>query len=373
MLIVFAGHSIFLMSASTPPLVVRASDLAVNVCVPMFMCISGMTMWYLLMHHPGEPRRTAYRYAKRALLLLAGCHIMITLGTWPLYWDKHSLLEVFWRRWHITDAIAFCMFLAPVLIMKLDDTKRLLLAVALLLGSRTIASFWHPEATALGFVKELLFGSNDYDSTPVLLNIYPMVPFLATFLLGTVLLPALLRRLEEGGPKSAIMFLYRTSSVLLALGGIGVLAYLGLHKLLDHQRHADILAFFYPSRVWTLLPLQCAVGALFLIFIIWRYLSRKQYSRLDFVLTVFGRTSLFAYVAQYFVIQAIPAAAGCAGAVPMLIWAPLVVLLAAVMFLVSFAYARFRGYVAEGEYRAVQASVSGPPVSCQVLERAANG
>jgi hypothetical protein len=63
-------------------------------------------------------------------------------------------------------------------------------------------------------------------------------------------------------------------------------------------------------------------------------------------------------VVQCFVVQAIPATLDWVGHVPLKLFAPLVLVFICVMFSLSYAYARTRGYVAEGEYQLPHASIS---------------
>jgi len=370
-LLLFAIHSLILVSDTTPPWLVAAAYRILYVCIPMFMCVSGMTMWYLLAGRQGDTKRTVRRYAVRGVWLLVWCHVLITLGTWPLTWDKESFLDVLLLRWHITDAIAACLWLGPWLIFRLDDRRRLALALVLLVGSRLLATFWHPAIGGMGFAQEFLFGQNDYAKTTALLNVYPVGPYLAMFLLGTVLFPFVQRRIQEGGVGKAVRFLVVLCLALMVMGAAAVAVYVGLRRALDAKEYADLLAFFYPTKTSALLPLYLAATGLLLAVVLWWNLSQRRYTKLDFVLTVWGRTALFAFVVQYFVIQAIPTLLGWRGEVPIILCGPLVLVFCAILFLVSYAYARVRGYVAAGEYDAIRASLADSPAASPPAARKA--
>jgi uncharacterized membrane protein len=351
-------HGTILITCNAPPWLAKDLRLALDLCILMFMVVSGMAMWWSITGRRRDLSRTAWRYAARGAWLLVGCHVLITLGVWPLYWDKYTFLDILLLRWHITDAIAFCLWLGPWLVLRLNDAKRLALALVLLLGSRAIAAFWHPPVAGLGFAKEFLFGVNDY-SAGYLLSTYPVGPYLAMFLLGTVLFPFVLEKVREGGPRKAIRGIASLSPVLLGVGGVAVAAYVGLRSVLDAEKYADLLAFLYPSVTWARLPLYLSAGGLLLGAVMWRSLCQRRYRRLDFALTIWGRTSLFTFVVQYFVIQAIPAALGWVGSVSIGLFGPLILVFAGILLLLSYAYARARGYVAAGEYRAIRACIEG--------------
>ena len=369
-LILFIDHANVLISHDAPPWLARVVQGVFDVCISMFICVSGMTMSHLVADRKGNVGQTVRRYAVRGIVLLVGCHVLITLGIWPLYWDERSFAEILLLRWHITDAIAFCLWLGPLLVLRLDDTKRLALVFVMLVGSRAIAAFWHPQVAGLGIAKEFLFGANDYDSSTHLLNAYPVGPYLAVFLLGTVVFSFVQRRIRESGPKGAIRLVAGLSVAVLAVGGASVAAYLGMRSALDAERYGDLLAFMYPSQTWGRLPLYLGATGLLLAAVLWRYLSRRRYTRLDFALTVWGRTSLFAFIVQYFVIQSIPAMLGWVGGVPVALLGPLVLAQVGILFLVSYAYARAKGYVTAGEYHTIRACVLGSqgtqtPSDCQ--------
>ena len=161
--LLFFNHAVVLLDQSLPTWVQVAVFRSSDVCIPMFMCISGLTMAYMLRRGGCPPAAVRRRYEQRAIPLLLVTHVLITIGIWPLYRDEHGILTLFIRRWHITDAIALCLLLGPPLILYLSDRWRLILAVVLLIACRGTTAFWHPESRIVAGFKELFFGIDDYD------------------------------------------------------------------------------------------------------------------------------------------------------------------------------------------------------------------
>ncbi len=358
--LLFVNHGIEVLSKSTPEwcrtVLYRASDF----CIPMFMGIAGLTMAYLLTRSGRDVRSVARRYVRRAVELLVGAHVAITIGTWPLYWSEYSFLDIFLRRWHITDAIAVCILAGPPLILALSDRARLIIAILIPIGCRAITAFWHPDAVALGAAKELLFGIDDYDPSPTLFNVYAIFPYLSMFLFGTLLATPVVNAIRDAQVPRLVRRLFVLSAALFATGAAAVGGYMLLRRQLDPQVHGDWLGFFFPSKITTLLPIYLAMATVLIALVIWRIEHQHRFAWLDFGLTVFGRTSLFAYISQYYLIQGAPAILGIVGAVPLWLFFPLMALFTLIMFVACYYYARLKQYVRTGDFQSIRERVTRP-------------
>lgn len=360
MLMVFINHGIVWFGPQTPGWIVAATFRASDFCIPMFMAISGMTMAYLLAWSTRGPSTIRRRYIRRGMSLLVVGHVLITLGIWPMYWHERTLLDVFLLRWHITDTIAVCLFLAPPLIMRLSAGQRLAWAVGLIVTCRAVSAFWIPANPLMGGFQEFLCGIGDYNPSPVLDTAYPLGPCLAMFLLGTILGPMYQAAVGSG---TLMPFLKRFAIVLSGLFVLGTamtLAYVFcLRNVLDPVQHRSLLGFFYPSRVSVLMPVYLAVGGAILMAVVLSADHWRHFGPLTFALVVIGRTSFFAYVVQYFLIQGIPTTMGLTHSVRPWQFPPLMVFFAALMFLICYTYARWKGIVPPGEYNILREQIRG--------------
>lgn len=362
MLMVFLNHGIVWLDSGTPRALVATIYRASDFCIPMFMAISGMTMAYLLQRSTRSPSCVRRRYLRRSLYLLVVGHVLITLGTWPMHWHDQTFTELLLGRWHITDSIAICLFLGPLLIGRLSVQQRTILAVILPALCRAVTAFWDPASPVIKGLREFLCGINDLDPSPVLQNTYPLGPYLAMFLLGTVLGPFYQAAVWD---RALVPFLKRLGVVLLGLFVLGMtltLVYvLYLRTALDPAQYENLLAFFYPSKISALMPVYLAMGgAIFLVVALWVDLWHR-FGPLTFSLVVLGRTSFFAYIVQYFLIQGVPTILDLTHSVRPWQYLPLVVFFTALMFLICYVYARSKGIISRGEYRILRERIRGLP------------
>ncbi|HEY0190206.1 MAG TPA: heparan-alpha-glucosaminide N-acetyltransferase domain-containing protein, partial [Kofleriaceae bacterium] len=98
-----------------------------KVASPTFMVLSGMMAGFLYAMRPDSFRATRVRLADRGLFFLTFGHVVIALAHEPrlgrLDW---AMYEVF-----ITDTIAFCIIVGPLLVEALRPRTRLMLGAAL--------------------------------------------------------------------------------------------------------------------------------------------------------------------------------------------------------------------------------------------------
>ncbi|HMK56996.1 MAG TPA: hypothetical protein VK448_10210, partial [Dissulfurispiraceae bacterium] len=112
----------------------------------------------------------------------------------------------------------------------------------------------------------------------------------------------------------------------------------------------QIFSALFPNQTGLLLPGY--FGALIWLFIIGvrRIHYSGQYSRSLWVLSVFGRTSLFTYVVQFAVVESIPALLGYTGKLGVAGFLFLFTIGLIVIFVISFSYGRMRGWLKENDY-----------------------
>ena len=100
------------------------------------------------------------------------------------------------------------------------------------------------------------------------------------------------------------MYLAGAASCALAVGLVA-LWLLGRYHL-PVLSVPEVRTFLYPDYHFTLYPIYLGTAMLGMAFLV----RRQSVSRIERVFEVFGKTSLFTYVVQYFVVQTLPWALG---------------------------------------------------------------
>ncbi|HEY0192981.1 MAG TPA: heparan-alpha-glucosaminide N-acetyltransferase domain-containing protein, partial [Kofleriaceae bacterium] len=270
-----------------------------KVASPTFMVLSGMMAGFLYAMRPDSFRATRLRLADRGLFFLTFGHVVIALAHEPrlgrLDW---ALYEVF-----ITDTIAFCIIVGPLLVEALRPRTRLMLGAALFVASWVVMQLWPVAWHAwwrAAIVGELTPGPT-YRA-----NIYtfPVLPWFAVYLASTSLGTAFAARLKREGQVGAARLIHRIGGAAVLLGLVGA-------KLGAMAREAG--AIDPEGLAATLLSLSCKrpPGPVYLVFhagvgllLLAATMAVDRLGRLDGwlrITTRMGRTSFFLFVVQFFV------------------------------------------------------------------------
>jgi len=326
-----------------PPLyqvLVRVSSIASIT----FMFISGTMISYFLFS--GRSFRDVYtRYTRRALLLLACCHVLIRLSAYPTFADSVVFFEYILLYFPITDTIALCLLLAPFILIRTGPKSLMALILILLIVSPVIAVYYQPDSILLKAAKEFLFGQF-HKTTPTLHVFYPLFPWLAVFLCGSYTGRRLAQvRTGKISAGRVISSMRRRAVLLIILSIILTLAY----KLFKGQFAGIIdprlFEAFYPTRTTALLPAYLAAIWILFSFLVVLIDEKDRLIKFSRLLTVFGRTSLFTYVSHYLFAWSIPALLGWKQAFNIFRFIPILLLCLAVCWITSYAYARWRGWL----------------------------
>jgi len=264
-----------------------------------FSSISGILFGYFLITRASSMRRVVRRYASRAALLILVAHPLISLALYGPRGSRPTLIDFSLRTIYVTDVFAFIfVFLVPVL-PRVAARARLAVGIALIVASRFVLLIPAPTRGLL-LVRELLAGP-DLPGPTVLLSDYPMLSIVGMFLVGTWIGDRFALAERAGTLAQFARTLRRTVPCLLA----GTAAMLGIWAACRwHVAGVDapqLRKALYPSYLLTTYPLYLA-GTLFLMAL---FMSHTNGAIGRFFL-VFGRTSLFTYVLQYYVVQTLP-------------------------------------------------------------------
>jgi uncharacterized membrane protein len=318
-----------------------------------FVWISGTVFSYFL-YSASDPAKTCRRYAARAAFLILIAHPAINLAslgfTMPVKESSlgySALLSQLVFGFPITDTIAVSLLLAPFFIRGIAPLKRGLVILLMLFITPLFVAFINPHQLPILLVKEALFG---VIGEPRLFW-WPLIPWLAIFLTGSFMGQTL--ALAKQGKlfyDNLVQTMYKTGLVLVLISILLTSGYKLIKVAFMDDWNPNIFAALYPKQTTSLLP--CYLGLLYLIFakLVHRIEIAGNYDRLLWFLSVFGRTALFTFIVQFTVVESVPALLGLRGNIGLTGFLNLFIIGSCVVWLLSFAYGRMRGWVSEHDY-----------------------
>jgi hypothetical protein len=268
------------------------------IATPAFIIISGVTLGYV---HASAPERFgAFRrkLLDRGLFLLTAGHVLIYLSHVHIAGGLGPGL-----RWaFITDTIGVNIIVGPMLVGWLRPRARIAMAAALFVLTWALVTYWHPAGLAGRIAHDGLFGPS---GTSVFTDVFPLVPWFAVYFaastLGEGLASARRGQAEDG-----------MTHLLVGLGLAGLAGVLALRVA-----RAVIVPMNLPvvsEAIWELsspfgklpptLAYLLAFGSLGLLLLaLFVVLERRaEFASVLEGFSVVGRTSLFAFVVQYYLI-----------------------------------------------------------------------
>jgi len=265
------------------------------VASPAFVLISGVMLGYLYASAPEGFPAFRRKLIDRGVFLLVPGHILIAVAHVRFSGGvRHSLEWLF-----MTDAIGVCIIIGPLLVDRVKTRGRVVLAGVLFVVAWGMAIFWRPTGFAGRLAHDTLFGPG---MTPVYLYSFPLLHWFALYLAASALgerLAVVRRRESEAG---MIRVLMRVGVVSIASAAALRAAAVVAQQLYRPSWTADLLSSPFqklpPSPVFLLVY---GGAALFLFAGIMATEQRKAATWLVGRLDVVGRTSLFAFVLQYYV------------------------------------------------------------------------
>lgn len=149
---------------------------------PAFMIASGMTTGCLAVMHPRDMPRLRRVNLDRGVFLLVVGHAVLAgalLGT-------HSIGSAYTMGF-ITDTIAIAIIVGPRVVGRLSSRSRLIVACALYFVSWLVVAGWEPANTPLTLAKRFAVGELPALPHTAQPPMFPVFPWFAVYLLGTVL------------------------------------------------------------------------------------------------------------------------------------------------------------------------------------------
>jgi hypothetical protein len=272
-----------------------------KVASPTFMLVSGIVLGYLHETHAKDFEPVKRMLIGKGLFLLTIGRVLMTCAHIPIAGGLPQALNWFL----ITDAIGVCVILGSLTIQYMKPWHRMLAGLSIYCLSLLLVIFWVPQSRDLMGVKEVLVGPSagaPY-SDHVLADVFPLIPWFALYLTGTVVGSRFGRLYASGEVSRAVSYVGRLAIGCLVFGvAIAVVrkicwpmdqAELGV--ALSYQSHPEKLP---PSIVYFLF--YGGIGLSFLFGFL-RFKNLAFVRSLANHVGVMGRVSLFVFIVQYYV------------------------------------------------------------------------
>jgi len=265
-----------------------------------FVTVSGMLIGYFLKTKAGDLPRVFSRYKVRGWMLVLVAHPLIGIALYGPVANDHSLLEFMSHSFFLTDVLAVLFLVLVPLTPRMTPGMRLGLGVALVIAARFVL-IMPVHNRALVALREVLAGI-DREGDTVMLSTYPLLSVAGMFLVGSWIghryaVAQAARELPRLGRR-----FFSSAGVLVLASSVLVGAEVVIRRHVGGA-NAPVLEEFlglgyefsaYPAYLAAVL---CVMALL---------MSRSSISRIERFLVHFGRTSLFTYIVQYYVVQTLP-------------------------------------------------------------------
>jgi uncharacterized membrane protein len=261
---------------------------------PTFILVSGTVLGFLAAGRPSALLRR--RLVDRGLFLLLVAHAVILVAHVPFVGGLTAAL-----RWEfVTDTIAVCLVVGPLVVLRLGPRARLGAAAAGYVLSWVVVAL-PPWPGWAGGVREVLFGALRLEH---LGYGFPVVPWLCVYLAATPLGERLRALREAGEGRHASPLLFRLALAAVGLAALGTALHHGLKHVATFPGQAYLAALtaaaqkLPPGPVYLGLEGGMGLGLLALF----AHLDRTdRFTALGRGTAVVGRSSLLGFVVQYFV------------------------------------------------------------------------
>jgi hypothetical protein len=187
-------------------------------------------------------------------------------------------------------------------VARLRDRTRLLAGLGLLLLARVLFVLRPAGSPVLLAFIDVLSGV-DQNAPHILYEDYALLPLAAMFLIGSAM-GRRFARAERAGQLRELAVRYLLAAPALAAASILLL---GVWLLVRHGGPAPLPAFVYPDYDFSTYPLYLAGVVTVMGLLLLRHGRAGPAERF---FAVFGRTSLVTYVAEYYLVQALPLLVG---------------------------------------------------------------
>jgi len=267
---------------------------------PTFVTVSGLVAGFLATTRSESFDQLRLKLIDRGLfLLIVGHAILAFSGVLAGRGFVYAL-----KIGYITDVVGFAVIVGPSLITSLKPRMRLVLAFCVYGLSWLAVFLWHPTGGAALAIKQYAIGIPNL--TEPTRGDFPVVPWFAVYLLGTVLGQHIGALYAVRREKTAHIFLAQIGAASLA---IGIGAKIALHVFRDY---APVFDRIHPLLMFSISSYQkFPPGPVYLVYFgglgmllvagILECGRRQMVPMLFNLLRQLGLASLFVYIAQFYV------------------------------------------------------------------------
>jgi hypothetical protein len=299
-----------------------------------FTTVSGMLIGYFLVVKAADMARIESRYRTQSLRLLILAHPLIVLAlAGPMAGDI-SAWEYGVRTLFITDTLALLfLFVVPVA-GRASATARLWIGIALIVVARLL---WlvPVEQRGLLLARDFLCGVGEGEH--VLISTYAVLPLCGFFLIGSFVGHHFALAERRGGLAPLARRLALAACGAIALSGLMVAMWAAGKRGVPLLSADPVRHMLYPDYHLSLYPFYLGTCLLMMAYLVRRHTVGPV---LRFFL-IFGKTSLFTYVVQYYVVQTLPWALGWDGAMSAPHLAGFLAVSLGLLFVLATAWNRF--------------------------------
>jgi uncharacterized membrane protein len=330
---------------------------ATGLAAVAFVSISGTVYSYFLFVD-SDWGKVYRRYIPRAAFMFLAAHPLISILSYyfrikfePRLWLPMTPSERLGLNFPITDVIAICLLISPLLILQIGPLIRALLIMIMLIVAPLIAAFAYPISPVACYLKEAIFGVSGEPR----LFWYPLIPWLAIFLSGSFVgRDVALAKLGILNSRILAQRL-RKAGICLAVCCIALLAVYKLLKItFINEWDSSFFMAIYPKQATIFLPGYFAVLIWFFAKNLERIDIKGKINRFDWLLSIFSRTSLFTFIVQFAVVESAPAFLGYTGLLDMTGFLILFILGLAIMLALSYSYGRLRSILPKHDYKTIK-------------------
>jgi hypothetical protein len=236
----------------------------------------------------------------RAAVLVLMAHPLICVALYGPSGTSASFLSFMSRTVYITDVLAFIFLVIVPVVPRTSPRTQLAVGVALLVVGRLLILVpTHSSAELV--VREVLAGI-DRPGRTVMISTYPLLPVMGMFLVGTWFGHRFAYAERRGKLDVLAYRVFVRCGWLIALAAAFMTTWAMFEWHVGGLHSAVVKKLLYPSYCFTYYPAYLA-GTLFLVALL---MTRNTVGRVERFFLMFGRTSLFTYVLQYYALQTLP-------------------------------------------------------------------
>jgi hypothetical protein len=262
------------------------------------------------------------RYREQGIRLLLVAHPLIALALYlPLHRPGDGPLRFFFLRHYMTDLLAVLFLGLVPLVPRMSARTRLAVGLGAMVCQRALegSTLWNEGPWLL--LREVLNGVDFHSDRRILIENYPLLNIAGMFLVGTFIGDFIGRRQKAGEIGRASRTLLRAALVLPLASGALLGVWMALKTGYLPDAGGMFRRAFYPDREGTLFPLYLAFVLALLGIALQRDATGKALTLSERAVETVGKTSLFTYVLQYYLVQAIPCLLGLQREMTVRMWA----------------------------------------------------